>query len=212
MKTTSLLLSLILLPVFLAAQETNRTWTDVQNRTLEARMLSGTADTVTVMTPAGHTHILQLETLSEADQAYVRQRQGQGRAQAAAAGARRATWLTRIDQAKTESERLDMPIFLLFTGSDWCPPCMQLERNVFEKREFQEFANEKLVLLMADFPRNRRLSASQQSANQALAREYGVRGYPTMLLLNADGTVRQRFGYSGQDAAGFVAMLQNHLR
>ena len=183
------------------AQEPMRTWTNRENRSLESRMLSADATSVTVMTDQAAVHRIELETLSDEDQAYVRSRQGASRSRRgqAADGPRVASWHTDLEKAKEEAALHQLPIFMLFTGSDWCPPCMRLEKNVFEKPEFQEFANNNLVLLMVDFPRRRSLGARQQAANRELAGQHGVRSYPTMIIADAEGNAKDRFGYGGQD-------------
>lgn len=206
------IISFISLPAVFA-QEPMRTWTNKENLTLEARMLSSDATTVTVMTQQAAVHRISLDTLSEEDQAYVRSRQGAARPRRGAqpTGARVASWHTEIEKAKEEAAQHNLPIFMLFTGSDWCPPCMRLEQNVFEKREFKEFANQHLVLLMVDFPRRRSLGARQQAANRELAAQHGVRGYPTMIIADAEGKAKDRFGYGGQDAKAFTEMLKRKL-
>ena len=49
-------------------------------------------------------------------------------------------WYDNLDEAMKESERLYRPIFALFTGSDWCPWCIKLEREILSKPEFQKYA------------------------------------------------------------------------
>ncbi len=176
-------------------------------------MLSSDADRVTLMTQDARVHIIQLNTLSETDQAYAQERHAAGRGQRnqAAGGARSAVWHEDLETAKTEASQRNLPILILFTGSDWCPPCMQLEKNVFDQREFKTFADQNLVLLMVDFPRRKTLPARQQAANRALQQEHGIRGYPTMILADAAGKAKDRFGYGGQDAKAFTQMLQGKL-
>ena len=192
------------------SQHPMRTWTNADERTLEARMLSASQDNVTVMTATGQTHILVLNTLSDEDQRYVRTNAG-GRRGGPVAN-REAKWLEDFEAAKTEAEALEKPILLLFTGSDWCPPCMRLERTVFKDDAFKEFANENLVLAMADFPRRRQQNRAQKEANEALRQRFEIRGYPTMVLLDEKGELKERFGYGGQEAKDFVTMLEGKMK
>ncbi|MCC5843956.1 MAG: thioredoxin family protein [Verrucomicrobia bacterium] len=212
MKTLLYIFALIAATALSRAQEPMRTWTNQDGRTLEAKMLSADGVQATVMTADARVLNLQLDTLSNEDQAYVREKRGGSPGlRTAQAGPRKAEWIADGDAALKDAKDLKLPVLLLFTGSDWCPPCMRLEREVFEKEAFKEFANENLVLQIADFPRRRRLSQKQQAANQALAQKFGIRGYPTMVLLDAEGNKIDQFGYGGQDAARFVSMLEGKL-
>jgi protein disulfide-isomerase len=205
---------LLILSVFgfaqLSAQRPLRTWTNQDGRSLEARMISGDGVSATVMTADARMLTLQLNTLVEADQQYVRAVVS-GRDPNAPAPPRKTDWNANGEAVLKEAAELNLPILLLFTGSDWCPPCMRLEREVFEKEPFKEFANEHLVLQIADFPRRRQLSQSQQRANRALAEKHGIRGYPTMVLLDSKGERIAQFGYGGQSSEAFVKMLKGHL-
>lgn len=204
---------LLLLSIsILQAQTTMRTWTNKDGRTIEAQMLSADGVQATVMTPTANVLILQLDTLSDEDQTYVRQTVRGGGATPTQAAARKASWIANGDAALKEAKELNLPVLLLFTGSDWCPPCMRLEREVFEKKAFKDFADKHLVLQIADFPRRKKLPQRQQTANQALAQKHGIRGYPTMVLLDAKGERIAQFGYGGQSAAEFTKMLQDRLK
>ncbi|WP_246615846.1 thioredoxin family protein [Aquimarina litoralis] len=65
-------------------------------------------------------------------------------------------WKYDFDEAKKIAKEKNQNIVLLFTGSDWCPPCIKLERKIFSNSEFQEFADEKFVWVKADFPSAKR--------------------------------------------------------
>jgi len=213
MKTLLCIFALIAAAALSPAREPMRTWTNQDGRTIEAKMLSADGVQATVMTAEARVLNLQLDTLSEDDQAYVREKRGGSPGlQTAQAAPRKAEWIADGDAVSKQAKDLKLPTLILFTGSDWCPPCMRLEREVFEKKAFKDFANENLVLQIADFPRRKQLSQKQQAANQALAQKHGIRGYPTMVLLGPDGKKIDQFGYRGQDAARFVSMLQDKLK
>ena len=119
-----------------------------------------------------------------------------------------AEWLTDV-HAALEKAGLEHKVVLLdFTGSDWCPWCIKLKNEVFNTPEFAAFAKENLVLVEVDFPRAKALSAAQQEANNALARHYNIRGYPTVVLIN---TLSQQVGQAGYMPGGpknFIAALE----
>ena len=96
-------------------------------------------------------------------------------------------WLTDMDAAKKEAAEQKKDLMIQFTGSDWCPPCMQLRANVFSKPDFQKEAQKNFVLLELDYPRSKEQSAEVKAANQKLAEQYGVTGFPTVVFADASG-------------------------
>lgn len=107
-------------------------------------------------------------------------------------------WVNDFEEAKSIASQEDQNIILFFTGSDWCPPCIKLERNVFSKKIFQKFAEEKFIWVKADFPKRKKnkLSEEQQKKNEALADKYNKRWvFPIILLINPDGSVLGAVGY-----------------
>lgn len=96
-------------------------------------------------------------------------------------------WMTDMNAAKKQAVEQKKDLMIEFTGSDWCPPCMQLRANVLSTPEFQQEAQKNFVLLELDFPRSKEQSQEVKAANEKLAKEYGVRGFPTVVFANADG-------------------------
>ena len=96
-------------------------------------------------------------------------------------------WLTDMDAAKKEAAEQKKDLMIEFTGSDWCPPCMQLRANVFSKPDFQKEAQKNFVLLELDYPRSKEQSAEVKAANQKLAEQYGVTSFPTIVFADASG-------------------------
>jgi len=118
-------------------------------------------------------------------------------------------WLTDLPQAQAKAKTEKKMVLLDFTGSDWCPPCKALHKNVLTSKEFAEYAKENLVLVEVDFPRSKPQSDAQKKANKALANQFSVRGYPTVVVLDGNGKVlSSKTGYGGEDAASFVARLK----
>lgn len=109
-------------------------------------------------------------------------------------------------KAAGESKRL---ILADFTGSDWCQWCIKLDSEVFKKEEFKKFAGENLVLFVADFPKEKQLPKETADQNKKLAVKYGVQGFPTVLLLDAEGKEVARTGYRRGGAEAYVAHLKS---
>ena len=101
---------------------------------------------------------------------------------------------------------------LNFSGSDWCGPCIQLHKEVFESNAFKELADQSLVLYKADFPRNKknRLSKEVQQINEALADRYNPLGkFPYTVILSADGKLIKAWeGYAGNNSTQFIEQLK----
>lgn len=96
-------------------------------------------------------------------------------------------WETDWEAAKAKSKAENKPILINLTGSDWCGWCIKIEKEIFSTKEFQDFAAANLVLMEADFPRKKELSAELKKQNEALKKEYLQGGYPTVFLLDAEG-------------------------
>jgi thioredoxin-related protein len=125
---------------------------------------------------------------------------------------RAASWLTDHGTATLRRAAENKPILMLFTGSDWCPACQNLQSNVFLKPEFSSYADGNLILLEIDFPRKRPVSARDKQARESLARSYGITSYPTMVLLDTKGQEAIRISYSGATAKEFVTVLDQFVR
>jgi thioredoxin-related protein len=105
-------------------------------------------------------------------------------------------WLTDFGAAKKLAAAEKKRILMLFTGSDWCPYCIQWEKEVFSKAEFQDYAKANFVLLLVDFPDRKKLSKAQERANDALKDKYNVEEYPMVYILDAKGKELTRFNYT----------------
>jgi len=117
-------------------------------------------------------------------------------------------WLTDYKQAQEEAKTSKKLVLMNFTGSDWCGWCIRLDREVFTKPEFQEYAKNKLVLLEVDFPRMKKLSPDEKSQNEQLARKYRVQGFPTIVVLDGEGRMVGELGYTPGGPSAFIAELE----
>jgi len=120
-------------------------------------------------------------------------------------------WMTDLGQAKIQAAEKGIPILIDFTGSDWCGWCIRLDKEVFSKAEFQDYAKVSLVLLKIDFPR-KKLPEAEAAANQALAKKYGIQGYPTIVLADAEGKELARTGYRPGGPQAYVEHLKGLLK
>jgi len=117
-------------------------------------------------------------------------------------------WLSNIEQAKTEASQSHKYIFLNFSGSDWCGPCIRMHKEIFDSEAFEKYAAQNLVLVNADFPRLKKnqLSKEQIKQNEFLADQYNAGGkFPFTVILDANGKVLKSWeGYPNVAPKKFV--------
>ncbi|HEV3409143.1 MAG TPA: thioredoxin family protein [Chthoniobacterales bacterium] len=104
-------------------------------------------------------------------------------------------WLTDFKQAQDEARTKKRLLLVDFTGSDWCGWCIKLEREVFSKPEFKEYASKNLVLMEVDFPRAKTQSPAEKKQNYELQERFGVQGFPTIVVLDSEGKKLAELGY-----------------
>lgn len=121
-------------------------------------------------------------------------------------------WLDDFEKAKEQAKAEGKPILIDFTGSDWCGWCVRLDNEVFSEREFKRFAKDNLVLFEADFPKRKKISKKTQEQNQKLAEEFGVRGFPTIILVDSNGKKIAQTGYKEGGAEKYVEHLKELLK
>lgn len=120
-------------------------------------------------------------------------------------------WQTDFTKAKEIATKNDKTIILVFQGSDWCAPCIKLDREIWSTNEFQELNKNHFVMLQADFPRKSKnaLSKEQQAHNNKLAEKYNPNGYfPYVVVLNSSGKVLGNLGYEKTTPALYLKKLK----
>ncbi len=136
-----------------------------------------------------------------------------GKSAPATEGAAVGQWTMDAEAALALAKKEGKPVLINFTGSDWCGWCKLMERRVFSQPAWQAYAKGNLVLVWADFPRDKSLVPEARAPkNRALAEKYGVQGYPTYVLLSPEGEEIGRLGAS-RDATpeGFIDDVKGAL-
>lgn len=121
-------------------------------------------------------------------------------------------WQTDLTKAKEISKAGNKPIILVFQGSDWCAPCIKLDRKIWSSEEFQNYAADHFVMLLADFPRKKqnRLPPEQKNKNAQLAETYNSNGYfPLVVVLDEDGKVLGQTGYKNISVKEYINLLES---
>lgn len=123
-----------------------------------------------------------------------------------------AGWRSDFTEAKQQALKEHKLVLLKFSGSDWCIPCIRMEKNLFSQQSFSGFADSNLVMVNADFPRQKKnkLSESVVKQNEILAEQYDKEGvFPLTILMDADGKVLKRWnGDPGLSPESFVAQIR----
>lgn len=99
-------------------------------------------------------------------------------------------WTTDLDKAFEKAKVEKKSVLVEFTGSDWCPPCIAMRKNVFSKKEFVDAASKKFVLVELDFPKGDQAVADK---NEPMAKKYNIEGFPTVILMTPEGKELGRF-------------------
>jgi thioredoxin-related protein len=99
-------------------------------------------------------------------------------------------WTTDLTKALEQAKAENKSVLVEFTGSDWCPPCMAMRKNVFSKKEFVDAASKKYILVELDFPKG---DPAVKAKNEPLAQKYKIEGFPTVILLDSSGKEFSRF-------------------
>jgi thioredoxin-related protein len=125
-----------------------------------------------------------------------------------AVAAAKSGWLTSLDQAQKEAQAKNKLLLMDFTGSDWCGWCIMLDKEVFSKPEFKEYASKNLVLLELDFPRRKQMPPEITAQNERLLQKYGIQGFPTVVVFNSSGKPLGALGYQAGGPQAFIAQLE----
>ncbi len=114
-------------------------------------------------------------------------------------------WKTDYGMVLKKAKKEKKNVLVYFTGSDWCPPCKMLKKDLFETEAFKT-ASEDYVLLYVDIPRNKNLiSAEQLVQNKNLLSKYNKKGvFPLLAVLSPNGVLLDDYsGYSMNGEVGY---------
>ena len=124
------------------------------------------------------------------------------------AGAEDLQWLTDLPKAQAKAKEEKKLVLMDFTGSDWCPWCVKLSKEVFSQPEFADYAKKNLVLVEVDFPRKKQQAEELKKANQALEEKYNIKSFPTIVVLDSEGKKVGELEYQPGGPKPFIAELE----
>jgi protein disulfide-isomerase len=130
--------------------------------------------------------------------------------QAANSKEAKVVWYQDWAHAKKQAARLNRPLFILFTGSDWCKWCVKLEKEVLDQPAFAAATADQYVFMLVDRPRKKKLPERVEEQNGLLCDRFQIDGYPTVLIVLPDEaeTVIGEVGYDAGGVAGFLKELR----
>jgi thioredoxin-related protein len=124
-------------------------------------------------------------------------------------------WKLDLDEAKLEAQDSSKTIILVFSGSDWCAPCIKLEKEIWESEEFKTYATGHYVMVRADFPKKsaNKLPKEQDAKNGALAEKYNPNGYfPLVVVMDKNAKVIGNTGYKSMTPAAYIEHLNSFIK
>ena len=120
-------------------------------------------------------------------------------------------WLTDLDEGIKVAKAEKKAILVDFTGSDWCGWCIRLKKEVFDQKEFAAVSKD-FVLVELDYPQRKKQSPEEKAKNKVWAEKFAIEGYPTIMLLNANGEPFAQTGYQAGGPVKYLAHLAELLK
>lgn len=120
-----------------------------------------------------------------------------------------STWEQALQKANVEEKK----IVLVFSGSDWCIPCIKLEKEVWMNQAFIAYAEENLILYRADFPKRKKnkLAPLLQEQNESLAEVYNPKGYfPWVVVLSPSQKIIGSFVYERLPVSTYIEKIKGY--
>ena len=99
------------------------------------------------------------------------------------------TFAEALAKAKKENKLVFMDCY-----TTWCGPCKMLAKNIFPQKEVGDYFNAHFVNVKMDMEKGEGIE---------LQKKYGVKAFPTLLFMDANGKVLHT-KVGGSDAAGLI--------
>ncbi len=124
-------------------------------------------------------------------------------------------WKPTYAEALAVATDQDKPLIVVFSGSDWCSPCIKLNKKVLQSEEFISYSNDNYVLYRADFPKKKanKLPYELIADNVKLAEKYNPRGhFPMVVVLNNEENVVGRVSYKKQKPTEYISLINTFIK
>ena len=119
-------------------------------------------------------------------------------------------WQTNFEEAKKIATEQDKNVVIVFSGSDWCAPCIKLDKNIWQSEAFKKEAAAEWIVVRADFPRKKanELSKEQTEHNRKLAEKFNLEGsFPLVVVLDKNGKVLGKMGFKNVSPEEYIKMI-----
>ena len=120
---------------------------------------------------------------------------------------------TTFEVIKQNAEEADQPIMLVFSGSDWCKPCIKLKKTILDTPEFQEYS-QNLKFIYLDFPYRKKLHQEETKRNELLAEKFNKNGaFPKVIIINHSEDVLGEVAYQkSMSSETFITEVEAIIR
>lgn len=132
-------------------------------------------------------------------------------AQPSQAPATQINWYTNYTQAAAAAKQANKPMILFFTGRDWCGWCKKLDQEVFLSPDFIKAVGNNFIFVELDFPMNKQIPQPLSQQNVMLKQQFGITGYPTVIILDPNGNVLGETGYRPGGGKAYAEYLKQFL-
>ena len=114
------------------------------------------------------------------------------------------TW----DEAKKIATEKNINILIEFTGSTWCKPCIKMEKEVINSKEFEDFYKDKFLMFVLDLEMPINMNSQNYLYFNKFKQKYSVHVYPTYILVDKNGKEIKRIeGFLKKEK--FISRLEN---
>jgi len=121
-------------------------------------------------------------------------------------------WYTNFQQAANDARQSQKPMLLFFTGSDWCGWCKKIQQEVFSNSDFARSVGGDFIFVEIDFPMNKQLPPDLAQQNAQLKRQFGITGYPTVIILDSQQNIIAETGYRAGGGRAYADYLKQFVQ
>lgn len=119
------------------------------------------------------------------------------------------TWVTDYSSAVETAKREGKDLLLVFTGTEWIEMCRLFERDILNQPVFMETAGTRFVLVKLDFPPEKEVGKPVPKELMLLRDAYRVKGFPTLVMTDAEGSPFAINGYQPIAAAAYAKAIED---
>lgn len=124
-------------------------------------------------------------------------------------------WQMNYDSILLQAANEKKPVLIYFHGSDWCPGCIYMTKEVMTSPVFVDYVSDKVLFLDIDFPYHTKLSTEQLAHNTKIKMLFNLpeaftQGFPQVVIVNEVGEVLyQEQGYRGEGPEKLVGIIKS---